>query len=291
MEPLTSPRVLKALLNRHGFHFTKSLGQNFLIDENVLMKLIVGAGICQEDNVLEIGPGVGTMTRALAAAARRVTAVEIDKRLLPILEETLRGITNVSIVHGDILKMDISALTAQAFGGEAYKVVANLPYYITTPILMAFLESAQPYTALVVMVQKEVARRMAAHPGNKDYGALSLAVQYHTVPRVLCSVPASVFMPPPKVDSMVIALEKRRAPVSNVPDRLLFFSVVRAAFAQRRKTLLNTLGDAGIFPGSKAELRGFLEAIGIHPERRGETLDLEEYAVITRAIYAKTQDG
>lgn len=287
MEPLTSPRVLKDLLNRHGFHFTKSLGQNFLIDENILQKLITSAGIRKEDNVLEIGPGVGTMTRALAAAARRVTAVEIDKRLLPILKETLQGYSNVSVVLGDILKMDLSALTAKAFDGEPYMVVANLPYYITTPILMAFLESEQIYSALVIMVQREVARRMAALPGSKDYGALSVAVQYHTIPRVLCSVPASVFMPPPKVDSMVIALEKRKVPAVDVPDRRLFFSVVRAAFAQRRKTLLNTLGDAGLYPGTKADLRVFLEEIGISPERRGETLDLEEYADITRALVTK----
>ncbi len=281
MELLTSPKVLKALLNRHGFAFTKKLGQNFLIDESILEMIVVGAGITQEDCVLEIGPGVGTLTQALSKRAGKVLSVEIDVGLLSILDETLKDYHNVEIVHGDILKLNLRQLTDTAFEGKVYKMVANLPYYITTPIIMRFLEEDQPFSTLVVMVQKEVADRMAAVPGNKDYGSLSIAVQYYTSPRVIGTVPSTVFIPVPKVDSVVIALDKRSQPAVSVKDPKFFFTIVKAAFAQRRKTLLNTLWASGLYAGSKEELRESLVRLGIDPIRRGETLSLQEYASIS----------
>lgn len=284
MNPLTSPRYLKELLSRHGFNFSRSLGQNFLIDENILQKIIKGAAVTREDVILEIGPGVGTLTAALAGQAERVVAVEIDRSLLPILEETLGDFDNVKVIHGDILKLDLDLLLRDALGGRPFKIVANLPYYITTPIIMRFLEEERPYTSITVMIQKEVAERMAAGPGSKDYGALSVAVQFYTRPRLIGRVPSGVFMPPPKVDSMIITLERRSRPAVEVKSTAMFFKVVKAVFAQRRKTLLNTLSAAGVSPLGKAALGERLSGIGIDPVRRGETLTLEELAAISNLI-------
>ena len=284
MHPLTSPRFLKDLLTRHGFSFSKSLGQNFLIDENILNKIVNGAEISKEDNVLEIGPGAGTLTYALARQAAKVVAVEIDSALLPVLKETLDGLDNVQVIHGDILKMDLNDLIQSSFDNKPFKVVANLPYYITTPIIMRFLEEELPYSSITVMIQKEVAERMAAKPGNKDYGALSVAVQFYTQPKIIGKVPSSVFMPPPKVDSIVINLKKRSSPAVDVADTARFFQVVKAVFAQRRKTLLNTLNAANIARLDKEELSKLLRSLNIDPQRRGETLTLEELAAISNNI-------
>lgn len=284
MQPLTSPRVLKELLARHGFSFSKSLGQNFLIDENILYKIVRGAEITDKDRVLEIGPGVGTLTRALAQRAADVTAIEIDSTLLPILDETLGGFSNVRIIHGDILKLNLTELIQDVLQGQPFKVVANLPYYITTPIIMRFLEEEQPFSSITVMIQKEVAERMAAKPGTKEYGALSAAVQFFTRPRIIGKVPASVFMPPPKVDSIVINLERRDEPAVAVGSRQDFFRVVKAVFSQRRKTLLNTLYSAKLVDLDKDELKEKLQSLGIDPQRRGETLSLEELASIANNL-------
>jgi 16S rRNA (adenine1518-N6/adenine1519-N6)-dimethyltransferase len=284
MKTLTSPKLLKELLARHGFQFSRSLGQNFLIDENILQKIIKGAAIFPEDRVLEIGPGVGTLTTALAIKAERVVAVEIDRSLLPILQETLEGFSNVEVIHGDILKLNLDDLIEDRFGRQPFKVVANLPYYITTPIIMRFLEEEHPYASITVMVQKEVAERLAAQPGSKEYGALSVAVQFYTRPQILCKVPASVFLPPPRVDSMVVTLEKRSKPAVDVASRSCFFQVVKAVFAQRRKTLLNTLTAAGMTSMDKTALSQMLIALNIDPKRRGETLTLKELADISNQI-------
>lgn len=284
MQSLTSPRYLKELLERHNFRFSKSLGQNFLIDRNILDKIIEGARITDSDFVLEVGPGVGTLTRALAEKAGYVVAVEIDKRLLPVLEETLEGVGNVKVIHGDILKLDIGRFAADEFSGAPFKVVANLPYYITTPIIMRFLEGDLPFTTIVVMVQKEVAERMSAAPGTKDYGALTVAVQFYTRPRIVARVPASVFMPPPKVDSVVIALDRRDEPVALVKDRAGFFRMISALFSQRRKTLLNTLAASGLTDLSKEDLAQKLSLAGIDPGRRAETLSLEKLAKLYNTI-------
>lgn len=284
MQSLTSPKALKELLARHGFRFSKSLGQNFLIDENILHKIIEGARITDKDMVLEIGPGVGTLTRAIAQQAASVTAVEIDSALLPILEETLKEFSNTRVIHGDILKLDITQLINDNFKDQPFKVVANLPYYITTPIIMRFLEEEQPFSTMVVMIQKEVAERMAAKPSSKAYGALSVSVQFYTKPRIVGLVPASVFMPPPKVDSIVIALDKRETPAVDVKDRASFFRVVKALFSQRRKTLLNTLSSAQLVNMDKEELKKSLISLGIDPQRRGETLTLEEMAKISNGL-------
>lgn len=289
MDSLTSPRVVKSILNRHGFRFTKSLGQNFLIDDNILKKIVGAANINSQDLVLEIGPGIGTLTRELAARARKVATVEIDKRLLSILEETLADFSNVTVIHGDILKINLTQLVHNLFDDLSFKVVANLPYYITTPIIMGILERGVPFESITVLVQREVAERMVASPGNKDYGALSVAVQYYTVPRVVGKVPASVFIPPPKVDSMIITLEKRSEPSVHVEDRRLFFEIVHAAFAKRRKTLINNLMSAGgeLKGWTRQEIEEVLNQCGIDPQRRGETLSFEEFAFIANRILSK----
>lgn len=284
MHTLTSPRYLKNLLARHGFQFSKSLGQNFLIDENILKKIIRGTELSPGDIVLEIGPGVGTLTTALADLAAKVIAVEIDNSLKPILEETLEGLDNVEVIYEDILRLNLDELIQGRLSNRPFKVIANLPYYITTPIIMRFLEKGCSYVSLTVMIQKEVAARMTARPGSKEYGALSVAVQYYTLPRVICKVPASVFIPPPKVDSTVITLEKRSKPAVDVDNPAHFFQVTKAVFAQRRKTLPNTLIAAHITDLDKAALNEKLISLGIDPRRRGETLTLEELASISNHI-------
>ncbi|NLN41413.1 MAG: 16S rRNA (adenine(1518)-N(6)/adenine(1519)-N(6))-dimethyltransferase RsmA [Clostridiales bacterium] len=280
MKSLTSPKVIKEILEKHNFRFSKSLGQNFLIDRNIVEKIMEGAQVTQGDRVLEIGPGIGTLTQELISRGAKVVAVEIDKNLLPILAETLGTPPNLSIVHGDILKIDIQGLVNEFFEGKEFKVVANLPYYITTPIIMRFLEEYLPFTTLTVMIQKEVAQRMAAKPGQKEYGSLSVAIQYYTKPRLVCRVPSSVFMPRPKVDSIVIALDRLDEPPVAVYDRDLFFKVVKAAFAKRRKTILNNLTSGDLKEWDKEKILEVLESSGIDPQRRGETLNIQEFATI-----------
>lgn len=284
MNSLTSPRVLKALLEKHGFRFTKSLGQNFIIDENVLKKIVNYADITKSDFVLEIGPGAGTMTRELAERARFVAAVEIDKRLIPVLDETIGNYDNVKIINADILKLDVKELIPSDFAAENIKIVANLPYYITTPIIMKILEEGCPFNKMVMLVQKEVAERIEASPGTKDYGALSVAVRYYARPVLVGKVSPGVFMPPPKVDSMILGLEKRETPPVEIMNKELFFKIVKAVFNQRRKTLLNALHSSGIVATEKDTLSEMLSGIGIDANRRGETLSMDEFGSLTNVM-------
>lgn len=260
------------ILKRFGIRMSKKLGQNFLIDERVVRNIVKAADITQGDAVLEIGPGIGTLTQGLAEAGAAVTAVEIDRRLIEVLAKTLEGYENIRVVHGDILRINIEKEVA----APRYKVVANLPYYITTPIIMGLLEAHMPVDTLVTMVQKEVAQRMVAVPGTKDYGSLSVAVQYYTQPEIMFVVPPAAFIPPPAVDSAVIRCTVREKPPVEVDERI-FFRVVKAAFAQRRKTLSNTLKTTGV---PAETLKIILEKAGIDGGRRGETLSLEEFAAI-----------
>jgi len=285
-EGIGSPRKTKELLQKYGFSFKKSLGQNFLIDGNILRNIAAAAQLGPKKGVLEIGPGIGALTERLAQHSGRVVAVEIDQRLLPMLQDSLGGYDNVTIVHGDVLKVDLNALFRDHFAGmDSVSVVANLPYYITTPIVMKLLDERLPLESIVVMVQKEVADRFAAAPGTKDYGSLSVAVQYYAVPEVVMKVPHSVFIPQPNVDSAVAKLTMRAGPPVDVADEKLFFDVVQAAFAQRRKTLLNNLQQRFFaVAGGKDECRLFLESCGVAPERRGETLSLAEFARIANRL-------
>lgn len=285
-QEIGSPRRTKELLQKYGFSFKKSLGQNFLIDGNILNKIVQAAELTPAKGVLEIGPGIGALTEQLASASGKVAAVEIDQRLIPMLEEALGDYPNVAIIHGDILKVDLADLFQEHFAGmESVSVVANLPYYITTPIVMKLLEAKLNIESIVVMVQKEVADRFAAAPGTKDYGSLSVAVQYYAVPKMVLRVPPSVFIPQPHVESAVVKLEMRKTPAVAVKDEALFFDVVQASFAQRRKTLLNNL-QRRFFTGSngKEECRRFLESCGMEPARRGETLTIEEFAALANGL-------
>ncbi|HZG55850.1 16S rRNA (adenine(1518)-N(6)/adenine(1519)-N(6))-dimethyltransferase RsmA [Paenibacillus sp.] len=288
-EGIGSPRKTKELLQKHGFSFKKSLGQNFLIDGNILRNIADAAELSSTKGALEIGPGAGALTEKLAERSGRVVAIEIDQRLLPMLEDSLSAYPNVTIVHGDVLKVDLRALFREQFDGlDGVSVVANLPYYITTPIVMKLLEERLPVESIVVMIQKEVADRFAAPPGSKDYGSLSVAVQYYAVPEIVAKVPHTVFIPQPNVDSAVVKLKMRSAPPVDVKDEALFFDVVQAAFAQRRKTLLNNLQQRFFAePGGKETCRAFLEGCGIAPERRGETLSLSEFASIANALHSR----
>lgn len=287
-----SPGKTKELLRKYGFSFKKSLGQNFLVDGNILKKIVQAAELTPAKGTLEIGPGIGALTEQLALASGKVVAVEIDQRLIPMLEEALGEYSNVTIIHGDILKVDLAAIFQEYFAGlESVSVVANLPYYITTPIVMRLLEEKLNIDSIVVMVQKEVADRFAAAPGTKDYGSLSVAVQYYAEPNMVVKVPQSVFIPQPNVESAVVKLEMRKTPAVHVKDEDLFFDLVQAAFAQRRKTILNNL-QRRFFPGSggKEACRRFLDSCGIAPERRGETLTLEEFARLANRLSEDVQD-
>lgn len=281
---LGNPQNTIEILQKYNFNFQKKFGQNFLIDEHVLDKIIRAAEITKDDYVLEIGPGIGTMTQYLACAAREVTAVEIDRALIPILEDTLKEYGNVSIINEDILKVDIAALAKEKNGGRPIKVVANLPYYITTPIIMGLFESHVPLESITVMVQKEVADRMQVGPGTKDYGALSLAVQYYAEPYIVANVPPNCFMPRPAVGSAVIRLTRHQKPPVEVMDEKLMFRLIRASFNQRRKTLANGLKNSGELNLSKEVITAAIEKLGKGSSVRGEALDLEEFARLTNII-------
>ena len=281
---LGNPQNTIEILQKYNFNFQKKFGQNFLIDEHVLDKIIRAAEITKDDYVLEIGPGIGTMTQYLACAAREVTAVEIDRALIPILEDTLKEYDNVSIINEDILKVDIAALPKEKNGGRPIKVVANLPYYITTPIIMGLFESHVPLESITVMVQKEVADRMQVGPGTKDYGALSLAVQYYAEPYIVANVPPNCFMPRPAVGSAVIRLTRHQKPPVEVMDEKLMFRLIRASFNQRRKTLANGLKNSGELNLSKEVITAAIEKLGKGSSVRGEALDLEEFARLTNII-------
>ncbi|MFZ7134645.1 MAG: 16S rRNA (adenine(1518)-N(6)/adenine(1519)-N(6))-dimethyltransferase RsmA [Eubacteriales bacterium] len=280
MYKLTSPKKIDEIIKRHQFYVNKKYGQNFLTDANIIEKILEGAGITQDDDVLEIGPGIGTLTQYLCERARHVLAVEIDKNLIPILQETLQEYTNITLINKDILKMNLYEEITEIFNNKC-KVIANLPYYITSEIIMRLLEQNLPVDSITVMVQKEVAQRMIASPGKKDYGSLSVAVQYYSQPEIVAIVPNTVFMPQPKVDSAVIHLKILNKPIVEV-DKYIFFKVVRAAFATRRKTLLNCLSSG--LSMEKEKMEALLLESNIDPKRRGETLSLDEFAQITNLI-------
>ena len=272
------------VLQKYQFRMQKKYGQNFLIDTNILHKIVEAAQITKEDCVLEIGPGIGTMTQHLAEAAGRVIAVEIDKELIPILEETLAPYGNITLLHADILKVDLHKLSEEQGIDRPFKVVANLPYYITTPIIMELFESHVPLESITVMVQSEVADRMQVGPGTKDYGALSLAVQYFAKPEVMVRVPASCFMPRPNVDSTVIRLTRHDNPPVEVEDEAYLFAIVRASFNQRRKTLVNGLVNAGNLGVSKEQVEDVLGQMGLSKTVRGETFTLERFAELSNRL-------
>lgn len=282
MDRLSSHRATKDIVDKHGFKFSKSLGQNFLIDDNVIDKIIDGARVKEGDKVIEVGPGIGTLTREMAKRAGKVVAVEIDKNLIPILKETLADFDNTEVVNEDILKVDINKLVDEKLSGGPVKLIANLPYYITTPIVMKFLEEDIPVTDIVVMVQKEVADRMNAVPSTKDYGALSVAVQYYCDTEIVAKAPRHMFIPQPKVDSTVIGLHIREEKKYKADNEQLFFKTVKAAFGQRRKTLLNSLSSMGVL--DKAKIKEVLAEAGIDEKRRGETLSIEEFAHLSNII-------
>lgn len=284
MEKLSNPQKTIEVLQKYNFTFQKKFGQNFLIDPHVLDKIIAAAEITKDDFVLEIGPGIGTLTQYLAEAAREVVAVEIDSSLIPILEDTLSSYDNVSVINEDILKVDLKKLAEERNGGKPIKVVANLPYYITTPIIMGLFESHVPLKSLTVMVQKEVALRMQAGPGTKDYGALSLAVQYYADPYLAANVPPNCFMPRPNVGSAVIRLTRFEETPVKVTDEALLFRLIRASFNQRRKTLQNGLVNSPELHFSKEQVAAAIETLGVSPSVRGEALTLEQFAALCNAL-------
>ena len=290
MANLGNPQETIAVLQRYGFNFQKKYGQNFLIDTHVLDKIIGAAQIGPDDFVLEIGPGIGTMTQYLAEAAREVVAVEIDTKLIPILQDTLKEYDNVTVLNEDILKVDIRKIAEEKNGGKPIKVVANLPYYITTPIIMGLFESEVPLDSITVMVQKEVADRMQVGPGTKDYGALSLAVQYYASPYIVANVPPNCFMPRPKVGSAVIRLTTYDKPPVEVDDEKLMFRIIRASFNQRRKTLANGLKNAADLDIPKELIAESIESLGHGPSVRGEALTLEEFAALSNYISRGLRD-
>ena len=285
MDRLSSHRATKEVVQKHNFKFSKSLGQNFLIDDNVIDKILAGARLSEGDKIIEVGPGIGTLTREMGKVADKVVAVEIDKTLIPILKETLEDLNNVEVVNQDILKVDIKELVREKLDEGPVKLVANLPYYITTPIVMKFLEEDIPVTDIVVMVQKEVADRMNAVPGTKDYGALSVAVQYYCDSEIVAKAPRHMFVPQPNVDSTVIGLHVRKERKYPVDNEEIFFKTVKASFGQRRKTLLNSLGGLGFL--NKDQIKEALSEANIDEKRRGETLSIEEFATLANVINSK----
>lgn len=284
MATLGIPANTIAVLQKYNFNFQKKFGQNFLIDTHVLDKIIASAEVGKDDCVLEIGPGIGTMTQYLAENAREVVAVEIDKALIPILEDTLSEYDNVTIINEDILKVDINKIVEEKNNGQPIKVVANLPYYITTPIIMGLFESHVPLKSITIMVQKEVADRMQVGPGTKDYGALSLAVQYYAKPEIVANVPPNCFMPRPNVGSAVIRLTRYDKPPVEAEDEKYMFSIIRASFNQRRKTLINGLLNAGNLGVTKEDILGVLEEMGLSATIRGEALTLEQFAEFSNKL-------
>ena len=278
---LGNPQNTIEVLQKYNFVFQKKFGQNFLIDTHVLDKIIGSAEITKDDVVLEIGPGIGTMTQYLACAAKKVIAVEIDKALIPILEDTLSEYENVRVINHDVLKVDIAKLAEEENGGKPIKVVANLPYYITTPIIMGLFESGVPIDNITVMVQKEVADRMKEGPGSKDYGALSLAVQYYAEPEIVANVPPNCFIPRPNVGSAVIRLTRHKEMSVEVKDPALMFKIIRASFNQRRKTLQNGLGNAPELPYTKEQIAAAIAEMGLTPTIRGEALSLAQFAQLS----------
>ncbi len=290
MATLGIPANTIAVLQKYHFNFQKKFGQNFLIDTHVLEKIIDAAGVMKEDFVLEIGPGIGTMTQYLAEAAREVTAVEIDKNLIPILADTLSGYDNVAVINEDILKLDISKIAEEKNGGKPIKVVANLPYYITTPIIMGLFESHVPIDSITIMVQKEVADRMQEKPGSKEYGALSLAVQYYAKPEIVAVVPPNCFMPRPKVGSAVIRLTRHEQTPVQVDDEKLMFRIIRASFNQRRKTLANGLSNFPEIHLEKELIQQSIEELGLPVNVRGEMLSLEQFAELSNILGKKIEN-
>lgn len=285
MAVLGIPKNTIEILQKYDFVFQKKFGQNFLIDTHVLEKIIGASGVSKEDFVLEIGPGIGTMTQYLCEKAREVVAVEVDKALIPILEnDTLADYKNVTILNDDILKVDIAKLVEEKNGGRPIKVVANLPYYITTPIVMGLFERHVPIDSITIMVQKEVAQRMQAQPGTKDYGALTLAVGYYADAQIVANVPPNCFMPRPKVGSAVICLKRHEKPAVDVKDEKLLFRIIRASFNQRRKTLQNGLNNAGDISFAKEQITAAIERAGFPPNVRGEALTLEEFARLSNCF-------
>ena len=281
MANLGNPKNTIEIIQKYEFMFQKKFGQNFLIDTHVLEKIISAAGITKDDCVLEIGPGIGTMTQYLAENAGHVVAVEIDRNLIPILKETLADYDNVTVINEDILRVDIKALAEEYNGGKPIKVVANLPYYITTPIIMGLFESGVPIDNITVMVQKEVADRMKEGPGSKDYGALSLAVQYYAEPEIVANVPPNCFIPRPNVGSAVIRLTRHKEMPVEVKDPALMFKIIRASFNQRRKTLQNGLGNAPEIPYTKEQIAAAIAEMGLTPTIRGEALSLAQFAQLS----------
>jgi 16S rRNA (adenine1518-N6/adenine1519-N6)-dimethyltransferase len=285
MDRLSSHSATKDVVQKHGFKFSKSLGQNFLIDDNVIDSILQGARLSKGDQIIEVGPGIGTLTREMGKVADKVVAIEIDRKLIPILKETLDDLDNVEVINKDILKVDVQELVEEKLKGGPVKLIANLPYYITTPIVMKFLEEDIPVTDIVVMVQKEVADRMNAVPGTKDYGTLSIAVQYYCDTEIVAKAPRHMFIPQPNVDSTVIGLHVRPEIKYPVDSEEIFFKTVKAGFSQRRKTLLNSLSTLGFL--SKEEIREVLLEANIDEKRRGETLSIQEFATLSNKVNAK----
>lgn len=288
---LGNPKNTIEVLNKYKFIFQKKFGQNFLIDEHVLGKIIRSAEITEDDFVVEIGPGIGTLTQYLAASAREVAAIEIDDALIPILKDTLSAYDNVTVIHEDVLKVDLCKLAEEKNGGKPIKVVANLPYYITTPIIMGLFENHVPVESITIMVQKEVADRMKTGPGSKDYGALSLAVQYYAKPELVANVPPNCFMPRPRVGSAVIRLTRHAEVPVQAEDEKLMFQMIRASFNQRRKTLVNGLGNAPELHIPKEMTTEVLDEMGLSASVRGEALTLEQFAELSNRILEKRKNA
>lgn len=285
MKDLAKISTVKEILKENGFHFSKSLGQNFLIDENVLSKIIEGSNVSKDTNVIEIGPGFGVLTQRLIKYAKKVVSIEIDSSLIPILEDNFKDCDNFKLINQDVLKCDLNKIIQEEFNGEKTIIVANLPYYITTPILMHILEGKVNVESVTVMIQKEVCQRLKAKEGSKDYGAITLSVNYYSTPTLVTIVKPSSFIPAPKVDSAVIRLDIKKEPPVKLTNEKGFFSCIKASFMQRRKTLLNALSSSPLVPKGKDEISAILNKVGIDEKRRGETLSMEEFAVISNEIF------